>query len=86
MLKKTESVPSPALRTTRSSQPVAVEVGRDDLRRELAGGQRADPDEAAVAVGVERDGVVLGVDAGQERAVQGVRDPGDVAREGIGRG
>ena len=51
-------------------QAVAVEVGRDDLRRELAGGERADqPDEAAVAVGVERDGVVLGVDAGEQRAV-----------------
>ena len=47
-------------------QAVAVEVGRDDLRRELAGGERADqPDEAAVALGVERDGVVLGVDAGE---------------------
>ena len=37
----------------------------------------------AVAIGVERDRVVLGIDAGQERAVQRVRDPGDVARRDI---
>ena len=37
-------------------------------------------DEAAVAIGVERDGVVLGVDAGQQRALIGHGDPGDVAR------
>ena len=50
-------------------QAVAVELGRDDLRRELAGRERAvQPDETAVAVGVERDGVVLGVDAGEYRA------------------
>ena len=62
-------------------QAVAVQVGRDDLRRELAGGERSDqPDEAAVALGVERDGVVLGVDAGEQRALIGVRHPGDVAR------
>ena len=55
-------------------QAVAVEVGRDDLRRELAGGERsAEPDETAVAVGVERDGVVLGVDAGEQRAVDRCR-------------
>ena len=65
---------------------VAVQVGRDDLRRELAGGERAaQPDEAAVAVGVERDGVVVGVDAGEDGALIGVREPGDVAR-GIIRG
>ena len=58
----------------------AVQVGGDDLRRELAGGQRADPDEAAVALGVERDGVVLGIDAGEQRASIGVGNPGDVAR------
>ncbi len=44
---------------------VAAQVGRDDLRRELAGGERSDPDETPVAVGVERDGVVVGVDAGE---------------------
>ena len=78
--KKTESVPSPALRTTRSVQPSPFEVGRDDLRRQAAGGERADPDEAAVAVGIERDRVVAGVDAGEHGALIGVRDPGDVAR------
>ena len=62
-------------------QAVAVQVGRDDLRRELAGGERTDePDEAAVALGVERDGVVLGIDAGEQRALIRVRNPGDVAR------
>ena len=74
--KKTESVPSPALRTTRSVKPLPFEVGRDDLRRELAGRERADqPDETAVAVGVERDGVVLGVDAGEHRALTRCRAP-----------
>ena len=65
-------------------QAVAVQVGRDDLRRELAGGERsAQPDETAVAVSVKRDGVVLGVDAGEDGALIGVRQPGDVAREGF---
>ena len=77
--KKTESVPSPALRTTRSSNPSPFKVGRNDLRRELAGGERADPDEAAVAPGVERDGVVVGVDAG-EHGCPAVFDKGDIAR------
>ena len=61
---------------------VAVEVGRDDLRRELAGGERSDPDEAAVAVGVERDGVVLGVDAGEERALDRCSGTQAMSREG----
>ena len=47
---------------------VAVEVGGDDLGRERAGRQRPDQVETAVAIGIERDGVVLGVDAGQQRA------------------
>ena len=54
---------------------VAVEVGRDDLRRELAGRERSDPDEAAVAVGVERDRIVVGVDAGQQRALDRCSGP-----------
>ena len=62
---------------------VAVQVGRDDLRRELAGGERPDPDEAAVAVGVERDGVVLGVDAGEQRAVDRCSGTQAMSREGI---
>ena len=36
-------------------QAVAVQVGRDDLRRELAGRERPDPNECPVAPGVERD-------------------------------
>ena len=61
-------------------QAVAVEVGRDDLRRQPAGGERTDLHEAAVAVGVERDRVVVGVDTGEHRALIRVRNPGDVAR------
>ena len=37
-------------------------------------------DEAAVAVGVERDRVIVSIDAGEDRNLARVRHPGDVAR------
>ena len=61
---------------------VAVEVGRDDLRRQTAGGQRSDLREAIVTVSIERDRVVAGIDAGQHGPLIRVRNPGDVERGG----
>ena len=58
MLKKTESVPSPALRTTRSVQPspsrsaATICAGSKPVASEPT-------HEATVAVGVERDRVIL---------------------------
>ena len=60
---------------------VAVEVGRDDLRRERTGGERPDPDEVAVAPGVQRDRVVGGVHAGEHGAL--VRVHGDDVPRGV---
>ena len=57
-----------------------VQIGGDDLGRKLSRGHGADPDEAAILPGVERDGVVLGIDARQQRALYRVGNPGDVPR------
>ena len=54
---------------------VAVEVGRDDLRRQAAGRERSEPDEAAVPPGVDRDRIVVGVDTGEDGALIRVAQP-----------
>jgi hypothetical protein len=61
-------------------QAVAVQIGRDDLRGQQACCQRADLHEATIAVGVERDRVIVSIDTGEDRALARVRNPGDVAR------
>ena len=78
--KKTESVPSPALRTTRSVKPSPFRSAAMICAGSEAGCQRADLHEATVAVGIERDRVIVGIDTGEDRALVGVRNPGDVAR------
>ena len=58
----------------------ALEVGRDDLRRELSGGEGVDEHRIRrCGQGEKRDGVVIGVDAGQKRALQRPGHPRDVA-------
>lgn len=51
--------------------PVAEEVARDDLRRQLPGQDRPEPYEAPGAVGVEGDRVVLRVDGGDHGTERG---------------
>src|SRR5262245_6768971 len=60
--------------------PVPIEIGRDDLRRQAPGGERSEADEAAVAPGIERDGIVAGVHTGEYSALVRIRDPGEIAR------
>ena len=69
MPKKTESVPSPALRTTRSSKPSPFRSAAMICAGSWPVASEPTCDEAAVAVGVERDGVVVGIDAGEQRAL-----------------
>ena len=59
-------MPSPALRTTRVGVAVAGEVGRLDLGGQQARRERTNLGESPSSVGVERDRVVIGIDAGDE--------------------
>ena len=67
--KYTESVPSPALRTTRSSRPPPLSWAAMICAGNGRSGAIRRPDETAVAVGVKPDGVVLGVEAGEYRTL-----------------
>ena len=86
LAKKTESVPSPALRTTRSSKPSPFKSAAMICAGSWPVVSEPIRTKAAVAVGVERDRVVLGVDAGEQRPVHRVGNPGDVARGELSRG
>ena len=62
-------------------QAVPVQVGRDDLRGQNA--RRQPPGyqhEDTVAIGVERDLVIVSIHTGEDRALIRIRNPGDVAR------
>ena len=61
-------------------QAVSVEVGRDDLRRNIAALPPPDQHEATVAIGVERDLVIVSIHTGEDRALIRIRNPGDVVR------
>src|SRR5262249_13213932 len=59
----------------------AVEVSRLDLGGERARGERPGPDKATVAPGIERDGVIGGVHAGEQPSL--IRVHGDDVTRGV---
>ena len=79
LLKKTDSVPASALRTTRSVKPSPFRSAAM-----ICAGSRPVASEptskATVAIGVERDRVIVSIDTGEDRALIRIRNPGDVAR------
>ena len=82
LAKKTERVPSPALRTTRSSQPLPFRSAAMICAGSWPVVSEPIRTKAAVAVGVERDRVVLGVDAGEHRALDRCSATQAMSREG----